>query len=488
MSPVRGASSLATGGACSPRPIRPHRRSSSRPRPPACAGSPTLERRAVPEVLVVRDGGTEPARPRVDRRRTAVRLGAWRGAIWPPTRRPAPCRCSRGSDARIGARRGAGAAQRAVCDVGRVLRDTTVVAARPHRPWVLRRWRLAGLERLAGRLDRFGAADEPPAQPARRPWAGNRSSTIGASWLIDPAAHGGHREFDLAMMRLFGGFGDECYSAYDERTRWRPVGRERVALHQIAPLVVHAVKFGAWLRRCRGSGDRDVHLTNPGFISIGHPAAVSGSQPVPLDSACPVTSRRPNHAGAPKAVAASTDGNSTSTMHSPASVPAKMSTSAVRSPTDTVAGLLQAPFAGVLPEILGLGEVEGDLDLGAIELVAARLDRQPGAVRGDAAAHRHAGVDHDSPDVRSVPTPSVSPGGGRSATPLCARSLGCHLPVSRRCRAIGRVRLTDHARDVFVPQRPSVGFRRPSAASAHMALALAKFAYVTVVVENERQP
>ena len=37
------------------------------------------------------------------------------------------------------------------------------------------------------------------------------------SWLIDPAAHGGHREFDLAMMRLFGGFGEACFAAYGER-------------------------------------------------------------------------------------------------------------------------------------------------------------------------------------------------------------------------------------------------------------------------------
>ena len=42
------------------------------------------------------------------------------------------------------------------------------------------------------------------------------STRDGASWLIDPAAHGGHREFDLAMMRLFGGFGPACFAAYAE--------------------------------------------------------------------------------------------------------------------------------------------------------------------------------------------------------------------------------------------------------------------------------
>jgi fructosamine-3-kinase len=104
---------------------------------------------------------------------------------------------------------------------------------------------IAGLEAVAGRLDRFGAADEPPARLHGDLWAGNRVvDRSGASWLIDPAAHGGHREFDLAMMRLFGGFGEECFAAYDEEHPLAAGWRDRVALHQIAPLVVHAVKFG----------------------------------------------------------------------------------------------------------------------------------------------------------------------------------------------------------------------------------------------------
>ena len=104
---------------------------------------------------------------------------------------------------------------------------------------------IAALERLAGRLDEFGAAAEQPARLHGDLWAGNRIvDSVGESWLIDPAAHGGHREFDLAMMRLFGGFGTECFAAYDEVTPLADGWRERVPLHQIAPLVVHAVKFG----------------------------------------------------------------------------------------------------------------------------------------------------------------------------------------------------------------------------------------------------
>ena len=71
---------------------------------------------------------------------------------------------------------------------------------------------IAAMERLAGRLDDVGGADEPPARLHGDLWSGNRLvGADGANWLIDPAAHGGHREFDLAMMRLFGGFGADCF-------------------------------------------------------------------------------------------------------------------------------------------------------------------------------------------------------------------------------------------------------------------------------------
>ena len=45
-------------------------------------------------------------------------------------------------------------------------------------------------------------------------------------------------------MRLFGGFGPECFAAYAEHTPLAGGWEDRVALHQIAPLVVHAIKFG----------------------------------------------------------------------------------------------------------------------------------------------------------------------------------------------------------------------------------------------------
>ena len=100
------------------------------------------------------------------------------------------------------------------------------------------------LERLATRLDRFETG-EPAARLHGDLWGGNRLvDERGRSWLVDPAAHGGHREFDLAMMRLFGGFGPDCFAAYAGDFPLHADWEERVPLHQIAPLVVHAVKFG----------------------------------------------------------------------------------------------------------------------------------------------------------------------------------------------------------------------------------------------------
>ncbi len=101
------------------------------------------------------------------------------------------------------------------------------------------------LEDVAARLDELGGPPEPPARLHGDLWAGNRLvGAGGVSWLIDPAAHGGHREFDLAMMRLFGGFGEDCFAAYQEVAPLAPGWEERVPLHQLAPLAVHAIKFG----------------------------------------------------------------------------------------------------------------------------------------------------------------------------------------------------------------------------------------------------
>ena len=102
------------------------------------------------------------------------------------------------------------------------------------------------IESLAARLDEWVPADVKPSRLHGDLWAGNRLVDVdGKSWLIDPASHGGHREFDLAMMRLFGGFGEACFDGYQEISPLDAGWQDRVSLHQLAPLIVHAIKFGS---------------------------------------------------------------------------------------------------------------------------------------------------------------------------------------------------------------------------------------------------
>ena len=75
---------------------------------------------------------------------------------------------------------------------------------------------------------------------------GQRALAGRPSALIDPAAHGGHRETDLAMLALFGApYLDEILRAYDATVPLADGWRSRVPLHQLHPLLVHACLFGA---------------------------------------------------------------------------------------------------------------------------------------------------------------------------------------------------------------------------------------------------
>ena len=105
---------------------------------------------------------------------------------------------------------------------------------------------VAVLERLAARVD-DGAFDtgEPPARLHGDLWSGNVLWTADAAVLIDPAAHGGHREADLAMLALFGAPQlERVLAAYAEAQPFADGWRDRVLLHQVHPLLLHAVLFG----------------------------------------------------------------------------------------------------------------------------------------------------------------------------------------------------------------------------------------------------
>jgi fructosamine-3-kinase len=88
--------------------------------------------------------------------------------------------------------------------------------------------------------------DERPARIHGDLWNGNVQWTPEGAVLIDPAASGGHRETDLAMLALFGcPFLAEVYAGYQEVRPLRSGWEQRIPLHQLHPLAVHAASHGS---------------------------------------------------------------------------------------------------------------------------------------------------------------------------------------------------------------------------------------------------
>ena len=103
------------------------------------------------------------------------------------------------------------------------------------------------IERVMSRLvdGRLPAPDAEPARLHGDLWSGNVLWSADGPVLIDPAAHGGNRETDLAMLDLFGlPHLGRVLAAYDEAWPLDDGWRERVPLHQLHPLLVHAALFG----------------------------------------------------------------------------------------------------------------------------------------------------------------------------------------------------------------------------------------------------
>lgn len=76
-------------------------------------------------------------------------------------------------------------------------------------------------------------------------WSGNLLFGPGGPALIDPAAHGGHRETDLAMLALFGApHLDDIRAGYEEAHPLPAGWLELTPMHQLHPLAVHAASHG----------------------------------------------------------------------------------------------------------------------------------------------------------------------------------------------------------------------------------------------------
>jgi fructosamine-3-kinase len=106
------------------------------------------------------------------------------------------------------------------------------------------------VEQIMTTISAYGGS-EAPARTHGDLWPGNiQWGFDGHAWLIDPAAHGGHRETDLAALALFGGAPHlaTILAAYEEVYPLAEGWRDRVPIHQLHLLLVHTAAFGGGYR------------------------------------------------------------------------------------------------------------------------------------------------------------------------------------------------------------------------------------------------
>jgi fructosamine-3-kinase len=103
---------------------------------------------------------------------------------------------------------------------------------------------LKSAESLCDKLDDI-FPNEMPALLHGDLWSGNfMIVNDGKPALYDPAVYFGHREMDLGMTKLFGGFDSKFYESYNEVFPLEKDWQSRIELTQLYPLLVHAILFG----------------------------------------------------------------------------------------------------------------------------------------------------------------------------------------------------------------------------------------------------
>ena len=100
-------------------------------------------------------------------------------------------------------------------------------------------------DRIMERLEDYLTEPEHPSLLHGDLWSGNfMVNKAGKAVLIDPAVYVGHPEADLAMTRLFGGFSDSFYRAYEEISPLQPGASDRLDLYHLYQLLNHLNQFG----------------------------------------------------------------------------------------------------------------------------------------------------------------------------------------------------------------------------------------------------
>ncbi len=111
-------------------------------------------------------------------------------------------------------------------------------------------------ERFCTKLDEIFPAEKPALLHGDL-WSGNFFFSKNGPAIFDPAVYYGHREMDLAMTKLFGGFDAEFYEGYEEEFPLEKDWRSRIDFCNLYPLLVHVNLFGgSYLEDVRGILDK----------------------------------------------------------------------------------------------------------------------------------------------------------------------------------------------------------------------------------------